>query len=135
MLNIFSKLTGLAGKAKLIAVAVLVVIIIACAVVTNSKENTINQLRADVHRLTLERELTLADLQLARGELDRQNELIAQRTAAMYEARDAADKEIAALRAASGRVKTQVIEKLVTDPSCENQLRLIKEAQGVFYEE
>ncbi len=134
MFNIISTFTGLADKVKLIIIAVLVVIILICAVVIGIRGSAIEDLRGDVSRLTLERELALADYRLARGELDRQNELIAGRTAAIHEAKKAADKEIASLRAQSGRVKTQVIEKLVKDPSCENQLQLIKEAQGAFYE-
>ncbi len=134
MSNIMSKLTGLADKAKLIAAAVLVFIIIACAVVIGVQGNTIESLQAINSRLAIERELALADLQAALGELDRQNGLISKHVDEMRAARAAADSEIARLRAQAGAVKTQVIEKLVKDSSCENQLRLIAEAQEGFYE-
>ena len=66
----------------------------------------------------------------AQGEINRQNCEIA----AMAVDQEAMRVEMAQLRAKSAVVRTEYVERLVKDNSCENQLRLIKEAQEAFYE-
>lgn len=133
MLNIFSKLTGVMDKAKLIAVALLVVMIAACAVVIHVRDNIIEVLQADNNRLTLERELALSERDKAQAEIVRQNELISAHQLRMDEAISTYHNEIARLRAQAGQTKIQVVKELIADPSCDNKLRLIKQIQDGIY--
>lgn len=133
MIKILSTLTGLAGKVKLIGIAVLVLIILICAVVINLKSGTIEVLQADNLRLTLERELAYSERDKALAELTRQNDIIAAHRLRMDEAGEAYKNEIARLKAQTTQTKVRVVKELIADPSCENKLRLIKQIQDGIY--
>lgn len=117
---------------KIIVVVAAVVVVMTTLLYLALKK--IDTLEADVTRLTLERNIALADKQGALEQIDHQNAILSAHAADMDAMKVVASKRIAELSAKSTQIKTQVIEKIVKNPSCENQLNIIKQHIGEWYE-
>ena len=123
------------NKAKYIPYAVIIALLLITLGVCRYQDGVIFDLRKTNQGLAVDIAQAEYRMRQAQAEINNQNSRIAAHEQRMKEAETAYNAEITRLKSRTGQTKVQIIKELVADPSCENQLRLIKEAQGVFYEE
>lgn len=115
------------------AAGIIIFILILIGVIKH-KERINERLAADMHRLETELIISRQELSSAQGAIKRQNGAISQHALDMEEAEKQHALALADLRDKSSQARAETGKELVRDPSCENELRLIKEQLQAFYE-
>ena len=118
---------------RYIIIAIVAVSAIVCGIIA-AQEYQYRQLAAENKELRTDLIIARQDITQCRGAIEAQNAKIAAYTFDKEESEKRYAANLAELgnKAAQGRVA--IVKELVRDPSCENELRLIKNELAGFYE-
>jgi heme exporter protein D len=110
---------------------VVIIVLIAMIVYKNSQ---IDDLISQNEQLTAALTISQHEATQAAAQINAQNAKIAEYTIDMEDAKKRYAENVASLQAQNAKARVEVVKELVRDPSCENELALIKEQLGLFYE-
>ncbi|MDR0454713.1 MAG: hypothetical protein LBH05_07885 [Deferribacteraceae bacterium] len=97
------------------------------------EEWRIARLNAALDKSNTETAIAKHDAQMCRGTIDRQNELISAHAMDMEKSKGEYEKNVAELRAESGKKRTEVEKLYAHGISCNQELYLIKSQLDGFY--
>lgn len=120
----------------LIGAILLILSLLACtSCEVSSLRDKNERLNNEITAATLERDLATARTNEALAHITQQNLMIEKAAQDVANTKRQSEIEIRELKEGSTRIRTEYIEKLIVDPSCENQLKLILQAQQQFFDE
>ncbi|MDR0453660.1 MAG: hypothetical protein LBH05_02465 [Deferribacteraceae bacterium] len=93
-----------------------------------------SELNAENGKLQRETFLAKQEAALCAVAIDKQNEKISAYALVIEESEKIYEANLAELNIRGDQTRVQIIKELIRDPSCENELRLVKQHLAEFYE-